>query len=234
MQKPMKKSCFAIAWNEERLIEQYLEWYSFADSITILDNYSTDRTVEIALSRGCTVEQYGIEGALDDREILKVKNNCWKNSDADWVIVGDMDEFLYHPNLVKLLDTTDATVIQAKGYHMISEEPDLCKNVKTGCYDSKYNKSICFKPKEIDDMGWNVGCHFSTPVGKNIKILVGEVKMLHFSYIGRQKFKDRWALTGSRLSVRNKEQDWGLEYLWPDELKDARFNEILRLAEVVW
>ena len=41
---------------------------------------------------------YSTGGKINDFKYLEIKNNAWKKSrgKADWVIVVDMDEFLYH------------------------------------------------------------------------------------------------------------------------------------------
>ena len=56
-----------------------------------------------------------------------LSNECWKASRglADWVIVTDIDEHLYHSDLSTLLIRYKAqgtTFIPALGYQMISEE----------------------------------------------------------------------------------------------------------------
>ena len=83
---------FVLAWNEERMINQFIDWYSYAN-ITVLDNHSTDRTAEIARSRGCQVVPFG-GPQQDNRDMTAVKEECWRGSKADWVFVCDMDEFL--------------------------------------------------------------------------------------------------------------------------------------------
>ena len=64
-------------------------------------------------------------------------HECWKRSrgSADWVIVIDIDEHLFHPDLTEVLmryKTLGITIVPALGYQMISEEfprPDarLCE-----------------------------------------------------------------------------------------------------------
>ena len=94
---------FIITWNEEEIINLTLSHYErFCDKITIYDNYSTDNTCSIAESRGHDVVKFGNEGVLDDREYIKIKNHCYKQSEAKWVIVVDCDEILHHPNIYNL------------------------------------------------------------------------------------------------------------------------------------
>ena len=223
---------FVLAWNEERLIQQFIDWYSFATSITILDNYSTDNTVAIARDNNCNIIQYG-SNQQDNKAMLEIKESCWKNSDADWVIVCDMDEFIYHPKLLKLLSQTSATVIKTIGYQMVSIENALAKNIKIGSREPGLDKSICFKPKDIQSMNWEYGCHNCKPIG-NVRYLENSVKMLHYSMLGKEAFKLRWLQYRNRMSDWDKSMGTGLHYLWSNEIMDSEFNRYLSTSEKVW
>jgi glycosyltransferase involved in cell wall biosynthesis len=115
----------AIAYNEERLMPFFLNYYSkFCDHIVIYDNYSTDRTEEICKSfNGCkvTVIKYETKDTLDDETYLKIKNNVYRDFSTDYCIVVDLDEFLYHDNLKKfLIANKDVKVFKPQGYNMVS------------------------------------------------------------------------------------------------------------------
>src|SRR6188768_2926967 len=89
-----------IMWNEEKLLPLVLKYYKqFCSRIVCYDNYSTDRSVQIAESYGAEVRTFGIKGVLDDDAYLEVKNHCWKGSTADYVIVCDADEVLWQENI---------------------------------------------------------------------------------------------------------------------------------------
>ena len=222
---------FVLAWNEERMINQFIDWYSYAN-ITVLDNHSTDRTAEIARSRGCQVVPFG-GPQQDNRDMTAVKEECWRGSKADWVFVCDMDEFLYHPKLLELLAQTDTTVIKAAGYHMISEETDLLSNVKTGVKDFKFDKYIGFRPNKIQRMNWLHGCHLASPEGE-VRTLQNSVKRLHYNMVGRQTFKDRRRQYRERMSQWDIENGAGMHYLYSEEEMDAEFNALMAQAKVVW
>lgn len=228
---PLKIDVFVLAWNEERLINQFIDWYHYAN-ITVLDNYSTDRTAEIARSRGCKVIQFGGD-QQDNRDMTAIKESCWYGSKADWVIVCDMDEFVYHPKLLQLLSDTDTTVIKAAGYNMISEKSDQLANIKTGVKDFKFDKYIGFRPDKIDRMNWLHGCHLARPDGQ-VSTLQNTVKLLHYNMIGRQEFKDRRHRYAARMSQWDIDNGAGKHYLWSDEVMDAEFNELQAQAKVVW
>src|SRR5690242_8955037 len=101
----MKIDCYFLNWNEIDQIRFTIEHYkSFCRRVIVYDNWSTDGSDNLAASLLCEVRPFGIPGILDDFEYLKVKNECWKNSDADYVIICDCDEILYHQDLPALLD----------------------------------------------------------------------------------------------------------------------------------
>ncbi len=89
-----------LCWNEEVLIPYFLDHYSFADKIILYDHESDDNSLDL-LSDNVEVKTYSTGGEIRDDIWIDIKNNCWKTSrgEADFVIVCDMDEFLYHPNM---------------------------------------------------------------------------------------------------------------------------------------
>lgn len=222
---------FVLAWNEERMINQFIDWYSYAN-ITVLDNHSTDSTVSIAKARGCNVVSFGGD-QQDNRDMTSIKEECWKDSKADWVFVCDMDEFLYHPKLLTLLSQTSASVIKASGYHMISEENMLLADVKTGVKDFKFDKYVGFRPNKITKMNWLHGCHLAHPEGEVIT-LQNTVKLLHYNMIGRDTFKSRRRQYRDRMSQWDIDNGAGKHYLWSEEEMDAEFNSLLARSGVVW
>lgn len=230
----MEIEVFAPAWNEERSLEQFLDWYSFARAITIFDNHSTDNTREIALKRGCNVIPFGSH-MLDVREIQRVKEECWKDSRADWVIVCDVDEFIYHPDLLDVLGNTEATVVRCVGFRMVSEDYQPWISVKEGVREALHmDKCICFRPNKIDSMNWSPGCHQCSPCGE-VRYLEGEVKLLHFRLVGRDIIRSRYA----QYSNRDK-SEWDVihgvadRYNQPGAGFDEMFDASLRERERVW
>lgn len=227
----MKIEVFTIAWNEEKTINQFIDWYSFADKITIFDNHSTDQTRAIAKERGCDVFLYGPD-QQDNRRMLEVKERCWRGCSADWVIVCDMDEFIYHPRLPALLEKTTATVIECAGYVMVSEDELPRTELKMGAR-VKPDKSICFKPSKVKAMNWIHGCHLAYPEGE-IKVMENTVKMLHYSLNGRAATKERWREYKNRMSAWDIERGAGLHYTWGEEKIDLEFDTHLKNITKVW
>src|SRR4029453_15618648 len=104
----------------------------------------TDGSVEL-LRRIPNVEIRKVPWVHPDSMVATLQalhNSCWKESRgvADWVIVADIDEFLYHPDFLGYLRRSrkrGVTCIPALGYEMLSERfpgPDetLTSTVRRG------------------------------------------------------------------------------------------------------
>lgn len=231
MNKPTIEA-FILCWNEERMIANTINHYSkFCDKITIIDNCSTDDTLEIIkhlnTKKGynLSVKQFESENQIRDDKYLYLKNNIWKNSTADWVIVCDMDEILYHPNIIEQLTTAKKNgvgIIQTEGYNMVSNSfpgdysKPITEQVKTGVRSLNFDKSIIFSPQIIKEMWYAPGAHTCNPIYKKNVIKVNhpeKFKLLHYKYMGLEYLKQRHQMYATRLSNYNKHNNFGGEYL---------------------
>ena len=107
------------------------------------------------------------------------KNNVWKESTADWVIVCDPDE-LAQINIEELRNET-ADVIKLKGYQMLRyNNKSSFDELICGYKDGQYDKSLIFKPT-ISEIDFTIGSHYANPVSKNdIKYNNKEYRLLHY------------------------------------------------------
>jgi glycosyltransferase involved in cell wall biosynthesis len=208
---------YIVCWNEERMILHTLNHYfTFCKKITLLDNYSTDGTVAIAKEQypDVLVEYFDTNNEHRDDVLLEVKNNCWKNSTADYVIVCDTDEFLYAENIhqeLSLLIENKVALPVVIGYNMGSTVfPDnfnipIFDQVKTGVRDDAYDKQIIFSPTMVTDINFAIGCHKCEPVLKEhgkMDIIV-EFKMLHYKYLSKEYIYKKHEAYANRLSLFN-------------------------------
>jgi len=234
----MNIECYFIAFNESETIHLTIKHYQqFCSKIIVYDNFSTDNTREIAEAMGCEVRLFGIEGQLNDAEYLKVKNNCWRGSQADWVIVCDADEILA-PYIVKTIELFDssATIIQTQGFNMFSETlpSESWFEISTGVPDDNYSKLICFKPKALSEIGYVYGCHEANPKG-DVRISTATVMLLHYKHVGGAKrLADRHALYAERLSQINRKWKLGAQYTEPREQTIKYFHEHLAKSKALW
>lgn len=233
----MKIEVFAICYNEERLLPYFLRHYTQFSDVTIYDNYSTDNSEKIIKEWGAKIVKYDSGNQIRDDLYIQIKNNCWKESKADWVIVGDCDEFVYHTNLPKRLESIDGTFIVPRLFNMVSEDfpsgdGQIYDEIKTGVEGGA--KMNLFKPSEILDVDFDVGCHYANPTG-NVKYnFMSDIITLHYKNVSRQYVYERSRLFASRLSDINKKYKWGYHYNFGmDEINRNFDNDMKRLIKIL-
>lgn len=121
----MKINIFLTCYNEATLLPNTIKHYRSllpSCSITIYDNESTDNSVELAESLGCKVISFNTNGQFDETRLTSIRNNCWKDTCEGWIMVYDMDEWLYITES-ELLGELNAgtTIITTRGLNMIGE-----------------------------------------------------------------------------------------------------------------
>lgn len=234
----MRIEAFAICYNEEMLLPYYLRHYgAFCDEITIYDNHSTDNSRRIIAQHpqtNCILYDSGNE--IRDDIYLQIKNNCWKNSKADWVIIGDIDELVYHPNIRSELERTKATVIRPALFNMYSETfpsttGQIWEEVVLGLPGGR--KANLFRPDQVKEMDYDPGCHVSDPKGHIVIEDSRTIKTLHMKNLGRDYLISRKQLLNSRLSSLNKKLGWGIHYQEPDAKTAQYFEEEIKQARVI-
>jgi glycosyltransferase involved in cell wall biosynthesis len=218
---------FIVCWNEEQMIRHTLNHYStFCSKITLLDNYSTDDTIAIAQQRFPAVEVVKFDTNNEHRDdvLLSVKNNCWKNSSADYVIVCDTDEFLYAEDMIGKLEKLcqyQVALPLVMGFNMgAAEFPGnfeipIYQQVKTGVRERQFDKQIIFNPKVVEEINYEMGCHECRPVLNKEKIMdmAVEFKLLHYKFLGRDYLSKKHEAYANRLSLFNLRTAIGSHYL---------------------
>jgi glycosyltransferase involved in cell wall biosynthesis len=233
----LKIEVFAICYNEEILLPYFLRHYStFCDKITIFDNYSTDRSEEICKANPkVEVIKYDSGGQIRDDLYLKIKNNCWKGSTADWVIVCDIDEMLIPSGE---LTVGCASIIKPLWFDMVSETlPTTDGQIYDELHHGVLNpepKCLVFRPNRIQEINYLPGAHFIEPKGDVCIMTSSLMKTLHYKYISLEYVLARYALFALRLSAINKRLKWGFHYLYPPEQITAEFNDKLSKRTDVW
>lgn len=217
---------YALCFNEETILPYFLRHYQpIAGRIVIYDNESTDSSREIALAAGAEVRRFQTRGEHSDRVQTMIKSTCYRDSlgRADWVIVVDMDEFIYHPDLPGLLaryDREGVTVPLVEGYDMVSDGPptslgQIYDEIRTGFRNDRFDKPEVFKP-EID-IRFGPGCHGAEPRGRVRRSDKAEIKLLHYRYLGHEYLTRRYELRTKRLSQDNIRNQWGVMQLAPGQ-----------------
>jgi len=245
---------YTFCYNEQIRLKYYLNLYApLCRKITIYDNGSTDSSKDIATKYDNVIwetETYN-QNEINDKILRNVKNNCWKQSkDADWVIVGDVDEILYHKDglnnyLMYLLNETNKRIIRATGFDMVSTRLPTHKGnfyeheeFQCGVRSELFcDKTCIFSPSSINEINYQTGAHHCSPVinrhrwsgeTEEMSLYDGELKLLHYKYLSKESFVNQQKLSGERMSEINKSRNWGFQYLYESEKQEQIFDEKLR------
>lgn len=174
----MKVWAYVLTWNEELMLPYYLKHYSqFCDKIIVYDNESNDKSKEIIESYPNTeIRTYGTEGTINAQIQQRIRSGCIADArgKADYVIVSDCDEFVYHPNMRQFLEDNlgKFSVFYPSGFQMATQEfpvtvSQIYDQVKTGIPDPWYSKPLLVNPNLVDEIYFVDGCHeFMTLDGK--------------------------------------------------------------------
>jgi len=231
----MRIDTFILVNNEEKIIEYVMRHYSQFSHVVILDNNSSDQTIPIAKKMGAEIWKYNVPDEMNDKVNMDIKNNCWKRSSADWCIVIDADEFVYHPDLIGFLEKTSATIIAPTWCEMYAEKFPTTKKqiydeVKTGtvghCHG--HSKINLLRPSQIREMNWDAGCHNAKPIGNVIPLLECEIKTLHMRWLSKEYVIARSEYTARRMSMINKKMGWSFHFAFEPEKLSAIFDEDMK------
>lgn len=221
---------YIIAWNKEETIGFTIQHYKrFCNQVILYDNFSTDRTRDIAEAFGADVRLFGISGVLDDAEYLKIKNNCWKGSNADFVIVLDDDEILYEESITLILRDArmnGQTIFKPQGYNMHSDAMPKKEwlEITTGWKDDDYSKLCIFDPKSVD-IGFQYGCHTHQKDFPKGRLIYGpnKIYLLHYCFIGGvDRIIKRWAEYEPRRQKSSVNIRWNLGHRYSKKESEIR------------
>ncbi|HHP7242332.1 MAG TPA: glycosyltransferase family 2 protein [Cyclobacteriaceae bacterium] len=235
----LKIHLYTFCYNEERIIPYFLSHYlSFVEKIIVLDNHSSDASVALFQKhRNIFIKRYNSNNQYREDIKQNLSNSIWKKSRgyADFVIVCDIDEILYHPRLSVILSTMKNkgyTVLKPYGFDMISNNfPTTKKNIydeiKEGKRDRMFDKIALFNPDAIKETNYYPGAHAAIPEGK-VKIYKNdpELKLLHYRYLGIDYILDKHKSRAERMSTINRQNNWGYQYLYGEEKQRLIFQKV--------
>lgn len=225
--RAMRVHLYTQCWNDEFMLPYFFRHYdSLVERYVIFDDGSTDRSLDILkehpkveLRRFARSDPHSFELSTQ-----ALSNQCWKESrgEADWVIVTDMDEHLYHPAMHEYLRScaiAGATLIPALGFQMVSENvpsdtQPLWKTCLHGAPWAQMMKPSIFNPEEIDEINFLIGRHGAAPVG-NVRVPArDEVLLLHYKYLGLEQTHARHRELYKGLRLTDIKNRWGHRYSW--------------------
>jgi hypothetical protein len=236
----MKIDLYARCWNEADMLPFFFSHYDkLVQRYIIYDDASTDNSHEI-LRLNPKVDlrptpPYSDPGSRVN-SASALEETCWRESrgTADWVIVTDIDEHLYHPDLHHYLAQCreqGVTIIPALGYQMLSEQfPKqktlLCQSLTTGACDALYSKLNIFSPNEIDSVNFGPGRYGAAPAGRVVLPARDELLLLHYRYLDFERVRKRYAEVLTRHRKTDFAMGWGFQYSWSSEQLREAWNLI--------
>jgi hypothetical protein len=233
----VKIHLYALCWNDAELLPYFFRHYDQVVSrYFIFDDGSTDGSLGLLHSRE-NVEVHRFSRSDPASFVLSeqsLSNEFWKASrgSADWVIVTDIDEHLFHPELGSLLQhykDRGITIVPALGYQMISEkfpEPDetLCETRVWGAPHPFYGKLSLFDPAAISEIDYGYGRHSADPKGRVIAPAIDQILLLHYKYLDHEWTRQRHQQLRVGLGAKDLENDWGNQYSCSDEEYTRRWQ----------
>jgi Glycosyl transferase family 2 len=215
---------YCLCWNEARMLPFFFRHYDkFVDAYFVFDNGSTDESITVLENHPrVTLAHFDVTGDSFVDEERRLCDSIWRGSDADWVIVTDIDEHIYHPNLIDYLQTcTDQgiTAIRSAGYEMVSDQfpsgdQPLTELVTQGQRSAGHDRLCIFNPKAITATNFDPGRHQAKPEGRVAWPSYPEVLLLHYKQLGKEYVIARSAELRPGLRSGDLEKRWGVHYTW--------------------
>lgn len=206
-----KVHAYIISFNEQNIIRHTLSFYdSFCSKIFLFDNGSTDATLSIAKEfDSVEVVHFDTSGKMDDKMHVHIKTTAYKEYSraggkytkevADWIICVDADEFVYHPELLAVLNSYDRekiTVPQITGFNIVGknnlkQDKPILSQYNLAVREPIFDKRAIFKCDF--NMSYDLGCH---PSGAGFSYMKETYKyktsnkhkiaLLHYKHIGNR------------------------------------------------
>lgn len=228
---------FTTSFNEKFTVQELITFYreKVPDClITIQDNMSDDGTDVIAKENNCKFIQFDTEGKMDEKTLINLRNNSWKDSEAYYVCICDSDE-LVNVNKEELLANLDNmrnqqsywNVCKTNGIELFGHDK-FFKDATMGLYSEGYSKMAIFIKDAISTMNYGAGSHNASPIaneGYEIKYMENPFELYHTKWqnfeagIKRQneiKIKD--------VSADSKSKGWNFHYSLDNEAHKSYFD----------
>ena len=237
----MNINVFLLCYNEASILPHVIKHYKKnlpSCNITILDNESTDSSVEIAKSLGCNVISWSSNNIQDEHIQMRLKNTYWKDISTGWIIMADMDEFLGISEDELVQETNrGTTILSVTGIEMIGESKTLdlsdidLEKINKYCDNSWESKHLCFLRENITEMDYGPGAHWCNPIG-NIKYSSKVYLNKHMSNLGLSDIINKTIIRYERSELMIK-QGLNIHYTNDIQTIENRYYQLLNHCKML-
>ncbi len=221
----MKVHAYLLCFNEEQIIRHTIEHYrEFCSRIFVMDNMSTDASVDIARSYDeVEIIPWDSRGLFDELLLTRMRSQTYRQYSrkggahttevADWIISCDMDELVYHPEIAEVLgdySEMGVTVPQITGFNVVGDRDvqpavPLIEQYPLGVRSPDFDKRVLF---DADfDMSYSPGSHPRGAGFEHMKATYGyrtsnkhQIALLHYKHVGGRLYQ-----TAERILARMPE-----------------------------
>ena len=214
---------FCVTWNEEKILPDFIKWYRSRVPnclITVIDNQSTDLTTKIAIENECKVISFTSNDEMDEKTLMDIRNSYWKESEAQWCLVVDADEWVgITEDALRKMSKLSANIYKCVGYEMFGTEEDTIDTLVYGCPSAGYCKPVLFKPPHFNEINLHPGSHDAERIPK-IETIWGEpiIAMYHTIWRSWSNGIERAHLLAKRRSEHSRLQGWNIHYEFDDSV----------------
>lgn len=237
----MRVHLHTVSWNERRMLDFFFRHYDpWVDAFFVHDDNSTDGTREVLERHPKVTVEPLVRVHADSwvRSEQHIYDRSWKQSVgvADWVVIANIDEHLYHPDIGGYLARCAAagvTAIPALGYQMVTARwPDadsvLSRDHPEGAPWAQMSKIGIFDPARIVETSFGPGRHKARLEGDVRLPDRDELLNLHYKYLGLDETFARHGALRTRLRETDLLKGWGHKYLWDRQALAADVDRIYR------
>lgn len=228
----MDVTIFLITFNEEYILNFTLSFYRErfpSAEIIVYDNFSNDLTCMIAKKYGCKVLKYYSGNKMNDKALIDLKNNCWKNAKTDWVLIADADELL--DICEDDLKIEKGSIIRTHYIQMVGTGQSYY-TIYNGYEYPEESKFLCFDKSRIFEMNYDFGAHYAFPFG-DVEFSKKIYKILHYKYISLDYVISRHQMIKKRMSAFNLKNKLSFHYLFSKRKIKKDYNFFLKNSKKI-
>jgi dTDP-4-dehydrorhamnose 3,5-epimerase-like enzyme len=235
---------WALVWNEIRILPYFLKHYRpFVDRFYLYDDGSDDGSAEyLAAQPDVVLRRFSNDGSSFVAAAQRFNNHAWKESreSADWVILTNVDELLYHPQLRRLLEDSHqhhVTLFPSRGWEMVTAdfptEGPLVRSANCGVPSKALSKISIFDPIAIEETNFSPGRHNAGLVGRLGRHRQPQIDLLHYKHLGEDYLVQRYRELGARMKPGDVAARLGTHYSLAETKLRAKHRRLLAGAQPV-